>query len=188
MNQENIGIEGDGNKIIGGDDNSQKTINVVSRRGKLSALFDKLKVKFDNNELVNNISKDLQRYTDLKDNIGLEEKLQLAGKSDYYKDFAWLKQEFYKKLVYYQNFEPAQEIFAFILGIVYEKYRNIIKPKITAQKSDEEIFASLSMDIIKPILDLINSEGCDDIIGISATEIEGMYHYLTGNCYINWKA
>jgi hypothetical protein len=36
-------------------------------------------------------------------------------------------------------------------------------------------------------MSLIESEGCNDIMGLSSTEIEGMFHYLTGNCHINWK-
>ena len=52
---------------------------------------------------------------------------------------------------------------------------------------EREILSTLSNDVVKPIMDLIESEGCDDIIGLSSTEIQGMFHYLTGNCHINWE-
>jgi hypothetical protein len=110
----------------------------------------------------------------------------MAGKSYLYEDFAWLKQEFYKKLVLYQNYEPAQEIFAYILAIVLEKHINIIKPMIRHNESEKLILSTISNDIVNPILSLIQSEGCNDIIGLSSTEIQGMFHYLTGNCHINW--
>ncbi|MHA7056109.1 ABC-three component system protein [Aquimarina sp. M1] len=185
-NQNNANITGSKNKIIGGDDNSQ-TNNYIGSNGKLSSLFEKLKGSVDNSEEIEKISDNLKRYTTRRDTIGLEQKLKNADKSYLYEDFAWLKQEFHKKLVYYQNYEPAQEIFAFILAIVLEKHINLIKPMLREGITEREILATVSNDIVKPILDLIESEGCDDIIGLSSTEIQGMFHYLTGNCHINWE-
>lgn len=185
-NQNNANIEGSGNKIVSGNDNSQ-TNNYFGSNGKLSTLFEKLKASVDNSEKIIQISDDLKRYTTRRDTIGLEEKLKNADKSYLYEDFAWLKQEFHKKLVYYQNYEPAQEIFAFILAIVLEKYTNLIKPMLREGISEREILSTISSEIVNPILNLIESEGCDDIIGLSSTEIQGMFHYLTGNCHINWE-
>lgn len=162
------------------------SFNNYGSNGKLAALFDKLKTSFENTEEIDRISDDLKRYTTLRDTIGLEKKLETANKSYLYEDFAWLKQEFYKKLVLYQNYEPAQEIFAYILAIVLEKYINVIKPMIRNDASESLILATISNDIVNPILYLIQSEGCNDIIGLSSTEIQGMFHYLTGNCHINW--
>lgn len=185
-NQNNANISGSKNKIIGGNDNSQ-TNNYLGSNGKLSSLFEKLKGSVDNSEEIEKISDNLKRYTTRRDTIGLEQKLINADKSYLYEDFAWLKQEFHKKLVYYQNYEPAQEIFAFILAIVLEKYINLIKPMLREGIPEREILATISIEVVKPILDLIESEGCDDIIGLSSTEIQGMFHYLTGNCHINWE-
>lgn len=184
--QSNANIEGAGNRIIGGNDNSQ-THNYYGSNGKLSSLFEKLKSSVDNSEAIEKISDDLKRYTTRRDTIGLEQKLKNANKGYLYEDFAWLKQEFYKKLVYYQNYEPAQEIFAYILAIVLEKYINVIKPMLREGIAEREILQTISNDIVKPILDLIESEGCDDIMGLTSTEIQGMFHYLTGNCHINWE-
>lgn len=184
-NQNNANISGQQNKIVGGDDNSQVN-NIYGSSGKLASLFDKLKSSFDNSEEIERISDDLKRYTTRRDTIGLEKKLEMADKSYLYEDFAWLKQEFYKKLVLYQNYEPAQEIFAYILAIVLEKHINIIKPMIWNNESEKLILSTISNDIVSPILSLIESEGCNDIIGLSSTEIQGMFHYLTGNCHINW--
>lgn len=184
-NQNNVNINGQQNKIVGGDDNSQINNNYGSN-GKLASLFDKLKSSFDNNEEIERISNDLKRYTTRRDTIGLEKKLEMADKSYLYEDFAWLKQEFYKKLVLYQNYEPAQEIFAYILAIVLEKHINLIKPMIRNNENEKLILSTISNDIVNPILSLIQSEGCNDIIGLSSTEIQGMFHYLTGNCHINW--
>lgn len=185
--QEGINQSGAGNKVIGGDDNSTNNTYLYSSKGKLSALFDKLKEKFENGDAITQISEDLKRYTDRRDTLGLEEKLKDADKSHLYEDFAWCKQEFYKKLVKYQNYEPAQEIFAFILALVLERYRNIIQPMLRDGAAETEVLAKISNEITTPIVTLIQQEGCNDIMGLSATEIDGMFHYLTGNCHIKWK-
>lgn len=185
-NQNNAKIKGSENLIIGGNLTQNHNYN-SSRNGKLSTLFEKLKECFDNNDSITEISDDLKRYTTRRDTLGLEKKLELAGKGYLYQDFAWFKQEFHKKLVYYQNYEPAQEIFAFILAIVLERYINVIKPMIRDDKNETIIMKTISDDIVQPILSLIEAEGCNDIIGLSSTEIQGMFHYLTGNCHIDWK-
>lgn len=185
-NQNSAKLTGSQNKLVGGDDNS-KNIYVTKTEGKLSSLFNKLKTSFDNQEEIEKISEDLKRYTTRRDTIGLEQKLKNAGKEYLYQDFAWFKQEFFKKLVLYQNYEPAQEIFAYILAIVLEKYTFLIKPMLRNNESEKDVLNAISNEIVNPILNLIESEGCNDIIGLSATEIQGMFHYLTGNCHINWK-
>lgn len=185
VNQENIEISGDNNKVIGGDDNSIKIIH--KSNSKLSSLFQKLKDQFEKNDEISEISDNLKRYTNRRDTIGLKQKLIDADKGYLYLDFSWCKQEFHKKLLLYQNYEPAQEIFAFILAIVLEKSRNIINPMIREGQPESEILKKISTEITNPIMSLIESEGCYDIMGLSSTEIEGMFHYLTGNCHINWK-
>ena len=186
INQSNANLVGSNNKLVAGDDNS-KNVFISRTNGKLSSLFNKLKTSFDNQEEIERISEDLKRYTTRRDTIGLEQKLKNAGKEYLYEDFAWFKQEFFKKLVLYQNYEPAQEIFAYILAIVLEKYTFLIKPMLRNNDSEKIILNAISNDIVNPILNLIESEGCNDIIGLSSTEIQGMFHYLTGNCHINWK-
>lgn len=183
--QENINQAGTGNKVTLGDDNSTSYFN-NSPKGKLAGLFEKLKEKFENGDTIGQISEDLTKYTDIRDTLGLEAKLQAAHKEHLYEDFAWCKQEFHKKLVKYQNYEPAQEIFAFILALVLERYRNLIKPMIRDGVSETEILSKISNDIVSPIMTLIQEEGCNDIMGLTATEIDGMFHYLTGNCHIKW--
>lgn len=185
--QEDISVEGTQNKVIGRDDNSQlHTHHYHPNQRKLSSLFSKLKEKFENNQSITEISQDLIRYTNPRDTIGLEAKLVQAGKENMIEEYSWLKQEFYKKLLRYQYFEPAQEIFAYILAIVLERYRNHVRPKIQKGEPDDIILACISEHVVQPIVELINEEGCEDIMGLSTTEVEGMFHYLTGNCHIKW--
>ena len=76
-NQQNINISGNGNKNIGRDDNSTTNITYNSN-SKLSSLFLKLKEKFEKDDKISEISDNLKRYTNRRDTIGLEQKLNDA--------------------------------------------------------------------------------------------------------------
>ncbi|MFH7000953.1 ABC-three component system protein [Flavobacterium bizetiae] len=184
--QKDIKIDGDNNKIVKGNNTENHFHGPTT---KLSNLFACLKTQFenqDNEEEIRDISDSLSRYLNPKDTLGLEKKLELQGKAHFEEDFSELKQLFSKKLHLYRNYEPAREIFTFLLAIILEKYRNVIKPLIRDNATEKEILQNISEKIIDPINSLIQSEGCDDIMGLNSEIIEGMYHYLTGNCHINW--
>jgi len=187
--QDNIHISGDKNKVIGGDD---KSTNIEyhlhsAKQTRLSLLFDKLKEEFDKGNTITDISNDLARYTDKRDTIGLEQKLIDGNREHLFQDFRWLKQEYYKKLTTYQFYEPAQEIHSFILGIVFERFRNIIYPMIRNNNSEQDILNAISNQIVNPIVMLIQQQGCSDIMKLGSTEIEGMIHFLTGRCHLKWN-
>lgn len=182
----NIDVGGNDNKIISGDDNS-KNFFISRNQGKLAYLFERLKEKFEEGDKIKRISEDLKRYQDERDRISIEQKLNDANRGHLIDDFVWLKEQYAKKLTKFQFFEPAQEIHAFILGIVYEKFRNIIYPMIRSNECEEKILNAISEKITEPIVSLLQEEGCNDIMGLSATEVEGMIHFLTGQCHIKWK-
>ncbi|ASZ11184.1 hypothetical protein KTO58_19290 [Chitinophaga pendula] len=181
--QSNNHIGGDG-EIIGRDKNV--TINNPVRRTRLSILFDKLEKAFNENSHVTEVSADLQRYANLRDTIGLEQKLKDGGREDLYEDALWLKEEYHKKLTKFQFFEPAQEIHSFLLALVLSKFRNIIFPLICASKSEQEVSLAIENEIVAPIVSIIQEEGCSDVMGLSSVDIEGMIYYLTGQCHIKW--
>ena len=185
-NLEHIDVSGSNGKVIGGDDNSQTNIH-HSKKGKLAHLFEKLKDKFEERDTISKVSDDLKRYKDERDRISIEQKLIDANREHLTDDFLWLKDQYFRKLTKFQFYEPAQEIHAFLLGVVSEKFRNIIYPLIRSGESEQIILLTMSEQITNPIVNLIQEEGCYDIMGLSATEIEGMIHFLTGQCHIKWK-
>jgi hypothetical protein len=187
VKQEHIGIQGDKNKIVAGDDHSTEHHYHSPKQTKLTLLFDKLKEKFEQGGTVSGLSDDLKRYTDGRDTIGLEQKLKDANKEHLLDDFSWLKQQYTKKLTKFQFYEPAQEIHSYILGIVCERFRNYIYPLIRQGAEEKEIMQVISDKIVAPILALIQEEGCNDVMGLSSAEIEGMIHFLTGRCHLKWK-
>jgi len=188
-NQKDIGIDGDDNKVVAGDDNSttNKHYHNYSKQTKLSKLFDRLNQEYNADNRIDQINEDLQRYLTERDAIGLEQKL-IDGRIDHlYDDALWLKEEYYKKLTKYVFFEPAQQIHAYLLAIVIEKFRNLIYPLIREGKSEAEIMKAVSENINAPLLSIIQDEGCNDVMGPSATDIDGMIYFLTGRCHIKWN-
>ena len=185
---EGIQIQQTGNTVTEGDVVAGDKVTHVyaGKKTKLKVLFEKLQEVFDQNSQVTEISENLKRFEVGRDSIGLEQKLRDGNRSHIIDDAAWLKQEYFKKLTKFQFFEPAQEIHAFLLGIVLEKFRNIIYPLIRNGGSEVEISRFISHDIVDPIVKLIQEEGCDDIMGLSSVDIEGMIFFLTGLCHIKW--
>ncbi|KAA2241514.1 hypothetical protein F0L74_16595 [Chitinophaga agrisoli] len=180
-----------GNKIgegdlVAGNKHEENYHYHYAQKTKLSSLFEKLKEEFDGKKTIQEISDNLQRYSDARDTIGLEQKLVNGGRAHILEDAAWLKQEYFKKLTRFQFYETAQEIHAFLLGIVLEKFRNIVYPMIKDGASETDIAKTISEEIIKPIIEKIHNEGCDDVMGLSSTDIEGMIYFLTGKCHIKW--
>lgn len=173
--------------LVGGNKTVNNTVNYTpEKKTKLSSLFDKLQQEFDQQKKVDGISEDLERYSIPRDTIGLEQKLADGGRAHLIKDAAWLKQEYFKKLTRFQFFEPAQEIHAFLLGLVLQKFRYIIYPLINSGNSEEEISKAISEKVIDPIVQTIQDEGCNDVMGLSSTDIDGMIYFLTGQCHIKW--
>ncbi|KGO84774.1 hypothetical protein Q765_19900 [Flavobacterium rivuli WB 3.3-2 = DSM 21788] len=186
--QEGIDISGHNGKVVAGDDNSTSYHQYSSKTSKLSKLFERLNKEYNANNEISDINDDLQRYLDKRDTIGLEQKLINGNREYLFDDASWLKQEYAKKLTKFQFFEPAQEIHALLLGIILEKFRNRIYPLIREKSSDIEILKVISEDIVNPILNVLQEEGCDDVMGLDSTDIEGMIYFLTGRCHIKWNS
>jgi len=186
--QKGIEIDGDNSKVIGGDDNStNKHYHNYTKQTKLSSLFERLNQEYNADNRIDEINDDLNRYLLERDAVGLEQKLIDGNIAHLYEDAMWLKEEYSKKLTKYVFFEPAQHIHAYLLAIVIEKFRNLIYPLLREGKSEAEIMKAVSENINTPLLNIIREEGCNDIMGLSATDIDGMVFFLTGRCHIKWN-
>lgn len=180
-----------GGKLVGGDDNSvhikTETHNHPVTQTKLSVLFDSLKRKFEQEEQTDCISEELKFYQTDRDTIGLEQKLKDGDLEYLFEDASLLKEAYARKLYRYQLYEPAQEIHTYILGIICNKFRWLIYPLIKNSTPQEEIARLISSEIIDPIMKIIMEQGCNDIMGLTYRDIEGMIYFLTGRCHIKWK-
>lgn len=63
-----------------------------------------------------------------------------------------------------------------------------VVPLINNGKSKDEILKEVVLNVIQPVLELINIEGeNDEVLNYDADDIFGMVYYLTGQCHLNWK-
>jgi len=176
-----------GNDIVFGDKKTVENHIHQTNKSRLSSLFEKLNSEFDNKEEIVGLIDDLQRYTVQRDVIGLEQKLLEGNRKDLIDDAIWLKEEYYKKLTKYQLYQSAQKIQAHLLASILERFRNKIYPLIISEADDITVSSAISEEIVRPLVSLIEQEGLEDnILGFSATDIEGMIYYLTGRCHIKW--
>lgn len=157
-------------------------------KNRLASLFEKLNSEFENNHEVSGWIDDLNRYIIPRDVIGFEQKMSDGNREDLIDDALWLKEEYYKKLSKYQLYQSAQKIQAHLLARILERFRNCITPLIKENADHIIISDAISNQIITPLLVLIEQEGVEDnLLGFSATDIEGMIYYLTGRCHIKWN-
>ncbi len=177
-----------GNDLVLGDKTTEYHLHHQKNKTRLGILFERLNSEFENNEEISGWVDDLNRYTIQRDVIGLEQKLTDGNRKDLILDALWLKEEYYKKLTKYQLYHSAQKIQAHLLASILERFRNKITPLIKVNSDDATISRAISDEIVTPLVNLIEQEGIDDnLLGFSATDIEGMIYYLTGRCHIKWN-
>jgi hypothetical protein len=118
------------------------------------------------------------------DIVGLEQKLK-DGNRDGFIEFALrTKEAFFKKLLKYQFSESAQRIHIYLLARLEDRFQNQIAPKIRADRPAEEIDTLIEEALIRPML----LELDENLLHLTATDINGMLYFLTGNCHIKWTA
>lgn len=153
---------------------------------KLSTLYKRLSEEFNSNNEIDDVIDDLLSYTTDTDVIGLEEKIRNGGREKSINRMLWLKQEYSKKLVRFQNYPSAQKIHTLILADVLHKFMTYIEPVIEQKVTEEELLAKIDSCIVEPVFKAIDEEGCDDIMGLNKADVSGMIYYLTGKCHIKW--
>ncbi len=177
-----------GRDAVGGDKYEENHYH-QRKPTRLEVLFEKLNSEFENDEKFDNLIDDLNRYTIRRDVIGLEQKLINGNRYDLIEEDAEiLKEDYYKKLTKSQLYHSAQKINAHLLAQVLELFRNKIKPLIRAKSDNITISNAISNEIIRPLINIIETDGSEDnVLNFSATDIEGMIYYLTGRCHIKWE-
>lgn len=157
-----------------------------SKPTRLSALFDKLNSEFNDNNQITEIIDELESFTKDRDIIGLEQKMIDGNKEHLFEDVSWMKQEYSKKLRKFRFYNSAQKIHSIVLAAVLEKFWNNVSPLIRKNADEEIVLKTISEKVIDPIFRLIEEEGCEDIMGLTKSDINGMIYYLTGKCHIKW--
>jgi hypothetical protein len=180
----NSDVTGD---IAGGNiDKSTRFEFSGSKSSYMNILISKFNKEQESNSQLNEFIEDLDYYYNKRkdDVIGLEEKLKNAGRNESFIEFAIdAKDRYHRKL--YKRFkfsESAQKINVHLLGLVISYFENEIHPLIIRGDNEQIINSMISERLIKPLLNELD-ENCLDF---NAHDINGMLHFLTGNCHIKW--
>lgn len=114
--------------------------------------------------------------------VGLSRKLSDGSRDDLVMQAMREKEIFAKMLAEYQHSRSAQQLYAFLLGSVRDRFKRHIVPLLGARANPREIDAAIVESVINPCLeDLLHNP-----LAISPTCLHGMIYFLTGNCYLKW--
>jgi len=164
-------------------------INIGSK-SRMSSRYKQLKKEVADNTKYDGTFDDLKYYLTNQDSIGLEKKLEDGNFSD--KEIlraSRRKQRFHMKLTKTEFYESANWINTQLFAKIITDFENHVeRPLIDKKATKDEILDAVLEHVVNPVIDLMNTEGADDLVMNYTTEdIYGMVYYLTGKCHINWK-
>jgi hypothetical protein len=119
------------------------------------------------------------------DVLGLEGKLEAAGREDRLWYAKEAKEQYHKKLLKTATFSQAtQEINIFLLSEVQSSYLLNVYPLICDDDNQTTVDHAVENLIVKSLLELLGI----NLLGFTSMDILGMLYFLTGNCHIKWTA
>jgi hypothetical protein len=161
----------------------------LGRKTRFSKRFEKLNQEVACDVRYEGIMESLKYYLTSRDGIDMPTKLKDGGFKDSEIIEATRKKEKYaKRLELNKFFESAQWIDSQLFGKIKMDFETFVLPLVNGGASKDEILREVVLNVIRPVLDLINIEGEDDeVLNYNADDIFGMVYYLTGQCHLNWK-
>lgn len=154
------------------------------RRSQIDGWLEKLAEEMRGSKQVRDLVDNLQYYFQAlpyDDVIGLEAKLDHAGRSNQ-KSTAFRKKEAFSKLLaQWQAFPAGQEIIAYFLAKIEGAFETRIAPGL-ANTAPEDIDALIHDCLVVPVLDEM---GCGPFV-LNNTNVYGMVYWLAEQCYVRW--
>ena len=164
-------------------------ILVGSTTSRLSARFQRL-----HDEILKHVTSevldDLRFYnTKLDGTLGFEQKMVDGGFNEMFIERARIQKEMYAKKAHrYSAYKSAQQITLEFYARIKTEFDVNIYPQIVNGIDTITIMREIQRIIVKPIMNLLQSEGAfDEDLQFTEDHIYGMIYYLTGMCHLNWK-
>lgn len=160
------------------------TIHHSERRSQIDGWLDRLADELRENAEVRNFVDSLQYYFQAVAHdsiVGLEAKLDHAGRSFQKRSALRKKEAFSKLLEEWQAYPAAQEIFAYFLSKIEAAFETQIIPML-GSSSIEEIDITIMEKMVEPI---IHEMGCGPFM-LNYNNVSGMVYWLAEQCYIRW--
>jgi hypothetical protein len=180
----------DKSKIVGdvaaGNIDKSKTYDFSgSKSTYMGILLTKFKQEQENNQRLSAFIEDLDYYFNKKkdDVTGIQEKLEAANRRQGFIEFAIeAKDRYHRKLYKFQFSEAAQKINLHLLGLVISYFENEIHPLLEKGEDEQLINSMITERLVMPLLNELD----ENYLGFTAHDINGMLHFLTGNCHLKW--
>lgn len=172
--------------VAGGNIDKSKTYEFSgSKSNYMGILLNRFKQEQENDSRLTMFIDDLDYYFNRKkdDVIGIEEKLKAAHKGNSFIEFAIeAKDKYHRKLYKFQFSEAAQKINLHLLGLVISYFENEIHPLLENGEDEQLVNSMITQRLVNPLLNELG----ENHLGFTAHDINGMLHFLTGNCHLKW--
>lgn len=177
-------IDGNNNLQVAGDFHYNITTPVT--KGGLKALIDKIVEECNEDLELSGFISELNDYIIVNPRrsiVGLENKLNISGRSSFIDNGITLKDRFSRKLYKNQLSLSSQTIYLHVLAYISKTFRHKIKPLLIAEASDLDLQNAIFSDIVDHIYDQI----ADPTVNLTMEDIEGMLYFLSGQCHLDWS-
>ncbi|QKF03683.1 hypothetical protein HPT09_20650 [Pseudomonas aeruginosa] len=115
--------------------------------------------------------------------IGLESKLEMAGRSVYIPEALRFSQKAAKLITKFQHVRSYQIIFHHMLGLILTRFENQIRPLLAKGCDDLTVGAAINAIIIEPLyMEVSMVDGY-----INSEVVQGMLYFLTEKCHVEWR-
>lgn len=114
--------------------------------------------------------------------IGLEAKLEIAGREVYLNQALISSQKAAKMISKLQHVKSYQIIFNHLLGLILTRFNAHILPMLKNGQGDITIRSSINATIIEPLYHEVTLAGGF----VTSDLVEGMLYFLTEKCHVEW--
>jgi hypothetical protein len=122
------------------------------------------------------------KNVDPREAIGLDKKLENAGKLVYLNQARIASQKASKVILKLQHVKSYQIIFNHILGLTLTRFNSHILPLIREGVDDVTLRIAINSTIIEPLYHEISMAGGNLTVDL----VEGMLYFLTEKCHVEW--
>ena len=114
--------------------------------------------------------------------IGLENKLEVAGRSHYFDGALLSSQKASKMISKLQHVKSYQIIFNHILSLILTRFNSHVLPLLKSGHDEIIISTTINATILEPLSNEVALAGGN----VSTDLIEGMLYFLTEKCHVEW--
>lgn len=172
---------------ISGRDTNITHNQIIRSSQRLADLVARCREELEGDSDLRGFIDDLLLFTDPIDpsqRPDLKGKMERAHRGDEVPRAVRLKELFWKRLDRNQFSPAAQEIYAFLLGLIQHRFRVHVVPLIRDGADRHEINDVVEEKVVGAVFREID----ENPLTINIQQIRGMLYYLTGNCHVRWDA